>query len=57
MGVSADAPFVDSVYKLVDFDGRPVLKLSAGKATRARTQAGVARAATATCSRSATSRA
>jgi len=33
MGVSADAPFVDSVYKLVDFDGRPVLKLSAGKAT------------------------
>ena len=33
MGVSADAPFVDSVYKLVDIDGRPVLKLSAGKAT------------------------
>ena len=33
MGVSADAPFVDSVYKLVDVDGRPVLKLSAGKAT------------------------
>jgi nicotinate phosphoribosyltransferase len=31
--VSADAPFVDSVYKLVDIDGRPVLKLSAGKAT------------------------
>ena len=33
MGVSADAPYVDSVYKLVEFDGRPVLKLSAGKAT------------------------
>jgi nicotinate phosphoribosyltransferase len=33
MGVSADAPFVDSVYKLVDIGGRPVLKLSAGKAT------------------------
>jgi nicotinate phosphoribosyltransferase len=33
MGVSADAPFVDSVYKLVEFEGRPVLKLSAGKAT------------------------
>ena len=33
MGVSADAPFVDSVYKLADFGGRPVLKLSAGKAT------------------------
>jgi nicotinate phosphoribosyltransferase len=33
MGVSADAPFVDSVYKLVEIDGRPVLKLSTGKAT------------------------
>jgi nicotinate phosphoribosyltransferase len=33
MGVSADAPFVDSVYKLADLDGRPVLKLSAGKET------------------------
>lgn len=33
MGVSADAPFVDSVYKLVESDGRPVLKLSAGKRT------------------------
>jgi nicotinate phosphoribosyltransferase len=33
MGVSADAPFVDSVYKLADLDGRPVLKLSTGKAT------------------------
>ena len=33
MGVSADAPFLDLVYKLVEVDGRPVLKLSAGKAT------------------------
>jgi nicotinate phosphoribosyltransferase len=33
MGVSADAPFVDSVYKLTEIDGRPVLKLSTGKMT------------------------
>lgn len=33
MGVSADAPFLDLVYKLVETDGRPVLKLSPGKAT------------------------
>lgn len=33
MGTSADAPYLDSVYKLVEFDGRPVLKLSAEKAT------------------------
>ncbi len=33
MGVSADAPYVDSVYKLVEYDGRPVLKLSADKVT------------------------
>src|SRR5207249_2935011 len=33
MGVSADAPFLDSVYKLVSFGDRPVLKLSAGKST------------------------
>ena len=31
MGVSADAPYVDSVYKLTEYDGRPVLKLSAGQ--------------------------
>jgi nicotinate phosphoribosyltransferase len=31
MGVSADAPYVDSVYKLVEHDGQPVMKLSAGK--------------------------
>lgn len=33
MGVSADAPYVDSAYKLVDFQGRPVAKLSTAKAT------------------------
>ncbi len=33
MGTSADAPFLDMAYKLVELDGRPVLKLSAGKAT------------------------
>jgi len=31
MGVSADAPSLDTVYKLVEFEGRPVLKLSTGK--------------------------
>ena len=31
MGVSADAPWSDMAYKLVEYDGRPVLKLSAGK--------------------------
>ncbi len=33
MGVSADAPYLDSAYKLVAYDGRPVMKLSAGKAS------------------------
>ena len=33
MGVSADAPSLDSAYKLVAFGERPVLKLSTGKAT------------------------
>ena len=33
LGVSADAPYLDTAYKLVAFDGRPVLKLSPGKAT------------------------
>ena len=33
LAVSAGAPYVDVVYKLVAFDGRPVLKLSADKAT------------------------
>ncbi|HEX2031499.1 MAG TPA: nicotinate phosphoribosyltransferase [Actinomycetota bacterium] len=33
MGVSADAPYLDTVYKLVAYGGRPVAKLSTGKAT------------------------
>lgn len=33
MGVSADAPYLDIVYKLVAYEGRPVLKLSTAKAT------------------------
>jgi nicotinate phosphoribosyltransferase len=31
MGVSADAPYLDMAYKMVDLGGRPVLKLSSGK--------------------------
>ena len=31
MGVSSDAPWTDMAYKLVKYDGRPVLKLSTGK--------------------------
>jgi nicotinate phosphoribosyltransferase len=33
LGVSADAPSLDSAYKLVAYGDRPVLKLSPGKAT------------------------
>jgi len=33
LAVSADAPYLDTVYKLVAYDGEPVLKLSSGKAT------------------------
>ena len=33
MGVSADQPWLDIAYKLVEFEGRPVLKLSTGKAS------------------------
>ena len=33
-GTSADAPYIDSVYKLVEIDGRPVTKLSSAKMTR-----------------------
>jgi nicotinate phosphoribosyltransferase len=33
IGVPADAPSLDSAYKLVAYQGRPVMKLSAGKAT------------------------
>ncbi len=31
MGVSADQPYLDTAYKLVCYDGRPVMKLSRGK--------------------------
>jgi nicotinate phosphoribosyltransferase len=31
VGTSADAPVLDSAYKLVEYDGRPVTKLSPGK--------------------------
>jgi nicotinate phosphoribosyltransferase len=33
LGTAADSPFLDMAYKLVEFDGRPTLKLSATKAT------------------------
>jgi nicotinate phosphoribosyltransferase len=33
MDVSADLPYLDMAYKLVEYDGRPVLKTSPGKAT------------------------
>ncbi|MFJ8857993.1 nicotinate phosphoribosyltransferase [Streptomyces sp. NPDC102451] len=33
VGTSADAPYLDSAYKLVEYDGRPVMKLSASKVT------------------------
>ncbi|MEU9580515.1 nicotinate phosphoribosyltransferase [Streptomyces chilikensis] len=33
VGVSADAPYLDSAYKLVEYDGRPVMKLSQRKVT------------------------
>lgn len=33
MGVSADAPYLDTVYKLVQYDGRPSMKLSTAKAS------------------------
>ncbi|MEV0067950.1 MULTISPECIES: nicotinate phosphoribosyltransferase [unclassified Amycolatopsis] len=33
VGVSADAPTLDTAYKLVGYDGRPVVKLSTGKRT------------------------
>lgn len=34
IGVSADAPSLDTAYKLVEYAGRPVMKLSPGKETR-----------------------
>jgi nicotinate phosphoribosyltransferase len=33
MGVSADAPYLDIAYKMVEYAHRPALKLSPGKAT------------------------
>ena len=33
MGTSADSPYTDMAYKLVEYDSRPVLKLSTGKKT------------------------
>jgi nicotinate phosphoribosyltransferase len=33
MGVSADAPYIDSVYKLTEYDGEPKVKLSSAKST------------------------
>jgi nicotinate phosphoribosyltransferase len=33
LGTVADSPYLDMAYKLVEFDGRPTLKLSPGKAT------------------------
>ncbi|WP_344215391.1 nicotinate phosphoribosyltransferase [Kribbella sancticallisti] len=33
VGTSADAPYLDSAYKLVEYDGHPVMKRSTGKAT------------------------
>ena len=33
MGTSADAPWTDIAYKLVEYDNRPVLKLSTGKSS------------------------
>jgi nicotinate phosphoribosyltransferase len=43
MGVSADAPSLDSAYKIVEYDGRPVLKLSSGQSTLARPETGLPR--------------
>jgi nicotinate phosphoribosyltransferase len=34
IGVSADAPSLETVYKLVEYAGRPTMKLSEGKQTR-----------------------
>ena len=42
LGTSADAPYLGMVYKLVEQAGQPRLKLSPGKHTLARPQAGVA---------------
>ncbi len=33
VGIAVDAPYLDAAYKLVAYDGRPVMKLSPAKAT------------------------
>ncbi|WP_223281106.1 nicotinate phosphoribosyltransferase [Streptomyces antnestii] len=33
VGVAADAPYLDAAYKLTEYDGRPVMKLSSAKVT------------------------
>ncbi|WP_406864663.1 nicotinate phosphoribosyltransferase [Streptomyces sp. HUAS MG47] len=33
VGTAADAPYLDMAYKLVEYDGRPVMKLSSAKET------------------------
>ncbi|HYM66236.1 MAG TPA: nicotinate phosphoribosyltransferase [Patescibacteria group bacterium] len=33
MGTSADEPYLDTAYKLVEYAGRPVMKLASGKVT------------------------
>ncbi|WP_069174277.1 nicotinate phosphoribosyltransferase [Streptomyces griseus] len=33
VGTAADAPYLDTAYKLVEYDGRPMMKLSAAKVT------------------------
>ncbi|GAB1333872.1 hypothetical protein ACE1SV_04620 [Streptomyces sp. E-15] len=33
VGVAADAPCLDAAYKHVEYDGRPVMKLSSAKVT------------------------
>ncbi|WP_432062504.1 nicotinate phosphoribosyltransferase [Streptomyces sp. S1] len=33
VGTAADAPYLDAAYKLVEYDGRPVMKLSSAKET------------------------
>jgi nicotinate phosphoribosyltransferase len=38
LGVSADAPYLDTGYKMVEYAGRPVLKLSSGKVSLAGTK-------------------
>ena len=41
VGVSGDAPWCDLVYKMVCYDGRPVMKLSGGKESLPGREAGV----------------